>query len=64
MFVGLPYHETKKPEEAAGPGGPAGRAGLEVGTGVAQTMWKSSRPLVAGLTEARAGLRLILQERI
>ena len=38
---------------------PAG-AGLKVGAGVAQTVEKSSEPLVAGLADARAELRLIL----
>ena len=38
---------------------PAG-AGLGVGAGVAETVEKSSEPLIAGLADARAGLRLIL----
>ena len=35
-------------------------ARLEVGAGVTQVMGKSSKPLIAGLTDARVGLRLIL----
>ena len=58
--VGLPHHETKSigkllVQEVQ----PAG-AGLGVGAGVAQTVEKSSKPLIDGLADARAGLRLIL----
>ena len=35
-------------------------ARLEVGAGATQAMGKSSKPTIAGLTDARAGLRLIL----
>ena len=38
---------------------PAG-AGLEVSAGAAHAVGKSSEPPIAGLTDARAGLRLIL----
>ena len=42
---------------------PAG-ARLEVGAGAVQAEKGSNEPPVAGLTDARAGLRLILQKRI
>ena len=35
-------------------------AGLEGGASATQAVWMNSEPPIAGLTEARAGLRLIL----